>query len=94
MYSPKIPAAALCCRRFKNAGGLEISVPKPEHIVAMKVKAVQANPDRFYKDLGDVLFFLKRPDVDENEVRGYFEKAGLGRIYTDMRRLVDGPSRS
>lgn len=67
-------------------GGRRFAVPKPEHLVAMKVQAVKNDPRRELRDLADVQGLLRLPGVDQDEVRGYFERAGLLERYHQLRR--------
>jgi hypothetical protein len=73
-------------RDFAPAGGRALKLPRPEHLVAMKVQAVKNDPSRTLKDLSDVRELLRVTDVDEGQVRSYFEKAGLAGRYDDVRR--------
>ena len=52
-------------------------VPRAEHLVAMKVRAMRNDPARLVQDLADVQHLLRLPETDRAEVRGYFEKAGM-----------------
>jgi hypothetical protein len=78
-------------RMFKKAvertgsDGLPLLVPCVEHLVAMKVRAIQSRPTRALRDGPDLDFLLKLPGIDENLVRGYFEKAGLLELYRRFR---------
>jgi hypothetical protein len=56
---------------------ISVLVPKPEHVIAMKVQAVKEAPDRAHKDLPDIASLMTLPGVDEQQVRGYFERHGL-----------------
>lgn len=67
-------------------GGRTVRVPRPEHLAAMKVQAMKNDPDRRLQDLADVRFLLSVPGVDGQEVRGYFERAGLLRDYDELHR--------
>ena len=62
---------------FAGPGGLNIPIPKPEHLIAMKVLAMKNDPERTLQDLADIRVLLAVPDVDRDEVRSYFEKHGL-----------------
>ena len=73
------------CRTLAFAGR-SVRVPRPEHLAAMKVQAMKNDPDRRLQDLFDVRFLLRLPGVDEAEVRGYFERAGLLRDFDEIRR--------
>lgn len=72
------------CSRKPLAGGFDAPVPRPEHLVAMKVQAFAKDPTR-YSDLADLQFLLGLPGLDPAEVRGYFETAGLA-DYLDRLR--------
>jgi len=65
--------------------GLPIRVLSPEHLVAMKVRAIQNRATRVLRDGPDIHYLLALPGIDENEVRGYFEKAGLAELYTRLK---------
>lgn len=66
--------------------GLPVRVPRREHLIAMKVRAIQSRPARVIRDAPDINFLLNTPGIDENEARGYFEKAGLLDLFLRLRR--------
>ncbi len=68
--------------------GLEISVPKPEHLAALKVQAIKNDPARTYQDLADIRFLLQLPGVDRREVREYFERHGLEDRFDDIQKSL------
>jgi predicted nucleotidyltransferase len=88
VYVDERTSRALFARATRRAtiGGCEVKVPGPEHLVAMKVQAVKNDPRRTFKDLSDVQELLRVAEVDEAEVRAYFERAGLGARYEEIRR--------
>ncbi len=57
--------------------GAPISIPAPEHLLAMKIKAVRDRPTRILRDGDDLQLLLRLPEMDQNEARGYFERNGL-----------------
>jgi hypothetical protein len=63
------------------AGDAEAPVPKPEHLIAMKVQAIKNAPRRVSIDVPDIEFLLTLPGIDRKAVRDYFDRAGLLRIY-------------
>jgi hypothetical protein len=65
------------CSRRLRLGRREAPVPRAEHLVAMKVRAMRNDPSRLVQDLADVQHLLRLPETDRAEVRGYFEKAGM-----------------
>jgi hypothetical protein len=75
------------CRTMSGPGGRPIPVPRPEHLAAMKIQAMKNDPQRTLGEMDDIRFLLGLPGVDEQEIRGYFERAGLRERYDDLRRL-------
>ncbi len=65
--------------------GLPVLVPAPEHLVAMKVKAIQNEPIRVFRDGEDLRVLLSRPEIDQNEAREVFRRAGLLDLYDRLR---------
>lgn len=62
-------------------GVTEAPIPKPEHLIAMKVQAIKNAPKRVSIDVPDIEYLLTLPGVDRSVVRDYFERAGLLRIF-------------
>jgi hypothetical protein len=75
------------CRTMPGPEGRAVPVPRPEHLAAMKVQAMKNDPERVLRDLDDIRFLLRVPGVDREQVRGYFERAGLRERYDDLQRL-------
>jgi hypothetical protein len=73
------------CTARTIAPGVEVPVPRPEHLVAMKVQAFAKDRTR-YSDLADLQFLLSLPELDQDEARGYFESDGLPDYYEQLRR--------
>jgi len=69
-------------------GGRELSVPRPEHLAAMKVHAMKNDPGRVFQEMADIRFLLQLEGVDEREIRGYFEKAGLREKFDEIKRSI------
>jgi hypothetical protein len=67
-------------------GGHPIPVPKPEHLIAMKVQAMRDAPERGLQDLVDIAYLLQLGGVDRDEVRGYFVRAGLEDRWHELTR--------
>ena len=67
-------------------GGRPILVPKPEHLIAMKVQAMRDAPERGLQDLVDISFLLQLEGVDREEVRTYFVRAGLEERWHELAR--------
>jgi hypothetical protein len=74
------------CRKVRSGLGRDVDVPRPEHLVALKVQAMKNDPRRRLQDMADVQFLLGLPGVDRTEARGYFERAGLLESYLEIER--------
>jgi len=72
------------CARKAIGAALDVPVPRPEHLVAMKVQAFAKDQTR-YSDLADLQYLLALPGLDRDEVRGYFEAAGLADYLERLR---------
>lgn len=71
-------------RELPGPGGTLIPVPKPEHLIAMKVRAIKDAPERTLQDLADIGYLLRIDGVDREEARGYFERAGLEEKWREL----------
>jgi len=80
LFGQCIPALELGERR--------LPVPRPEHLAAMKVQAMKNDPGRTLQDMADIQFLLGMPGVDQEEIRGYFERAGLVERYLEIKQLT------
>ena len=69
--------------------GVEMLVPAPEHIAAMKVQAMKNDPTRTLKEMADIQYLLQLPGVDEAEIRRYFDKAGLSERFDEIKALAN-----
>jgi hypothetical protein len=67
-------------------GGRSIPVPRPEHLIAMKVQAIRDAPERGLQDLVDIAYLLQLDGVDHEEARGYFIRAGLEERWHELTR--------
>ena len=75
-------------REALEIGGIRAHVPAPEHLVAMKVHAIKNDPSRTFRELADIQFLMSLPGVNMEQVRTYFEKAGLLERYDEIRRFL------
>jgi hypothetical protein len=66
--------------------GASALVPRAEHLIAMKVRAMANDPRRRLQDMADVQRLLELPEVDRAEARGYFERLGLEAWYDEIAR--------
>jgi hypothetical protein len=69
-------------------GGHELRVPRAEHLAAMKVHAMKNDPGRRFQEMADIRFLLQLEGVDEEEVQGYFEEAGLRETFDEIKRSI------
>lgn len=79
------------CRRVELFPGVEVSVPRPEHLAAMKVLAMKNDPSRTFAELADLQFLLRLPGVNREEIRGYFERHGLLERFYELERAIRPP---
>ncbi|RPH34998.1 hypothetical protein EHM92_07015 [bacterium] len=68
--------------------GISLAVPRPEHLAAMKIQAMKNDPGRTFQEMSDILFLLKLPEIDREEVRGYFERQGLSDRYNEILKVL------
>ena len=66
--------------------GLDVLVAKPEHLVAMKVTAMNNAPHRVLIDAPDIAFLLTLPEIDRDKAREQFARHGLLRIFDELER--------
>jgi hypothetical protein len=73
-------------REIAGPAGRAIRVPRPEHLIAMKVQAMKNAPERAWQDMADIGFLLTLPGTNRDEARDYFVKAGLEGRWDDLAR--------
>jgi hypothetical protein len=71
-------------RRVEGPDETLIPVLRAEHLVAMKVFAIKNDPSRTLAELEDIRFLLTLEGVDRDEVRMYFKKHELERLYDEV----------
>lgn len=76
------------CQPRLELGSRTALVPRPEHLVAMKVQAMKNDPKRALQDMADVQELLRLPGVDLEEARGYFMRAGLHEEFDAIQRRL------
>lgn len=79
-------ALFLAAKELEIFPGARLPVPCPEHLIAMKVQAIKNDPTRALQDLADIQALLTLPGVDEQKVRGYFQKHGLADRFEALQR--------
>jgi hypothetical protein len=75
-------------RPILQLGSRRALVPRAEHLIAMKVQAIRNDRRRELQDLADVQALLRQVDVDRDEVRRYFVRAGLQEHYDALLRTL------
>lgn len=75
-------------RSLRGPGGALIDVPRPEHLIAMKVRAIVDAPERTWQDLADIGYLIRLESVNRDEVRGYFQRAGLDGRWRELEQLL------
>jgi hypothetical protein len=73
-------------RTAEGPGGSSMPLPKPEHLVALKIVAMKNNPARAFQDMADIRFLIHLPGVDRREVRGYFDRHGMKDRFDELER--------
>ncbi|HEX4497924.1 MAG TPA: hypothetical protein VIE43_19775 [Thermoanaerobaculia bacterium] len=74
------------CTARTGPGGVQIPVPTPEHLAAMKVMAMKNDPSRELQDMADIRFLLSLPGVDPIQIRDYFDRQGMRDRYDDVKK--------
>ncbi len=74
------------CRTTTGPSGLQIRVPTPEHLAALKITAMKNDPARAFQDMADVRFLLNLPGVDRLQIRDYFDRQGMRDRFDDFEK--------
>ncbi len=64
--------------------GWSALVPRPEHLAAMKVRALVNDPARRHQELADIRRLLELPGVDRALIRSYFERLLVAELYDQL----------
>ncbi len=75
-------------RLLSIAEGISLAVPRAEHLAAMKIQATKNDPERTFQEMSDILFLLRLPEIDRDEVREYFERQGLIEKYYEILKIL------
>jgi hypothetical protein len=76
------------CRNLPGPRGITMPVPRPEHLVAMKVAAMKNDPGRTFQEMTDIRFLLNLPGIDRPKAESYFERQGLGDRLNEIKRTL------
>ena len=63
---------------------LELPVVSHEHLIALKLFAIQNEPNRRYKELADIKEIFQLTNLDMGTVREFFKKYGLEEYYYEI----------
>jgi len=75
-------------RKLQVLGEISVAVPRPEHLAAMKIQAIKNDPERTYQEMADIQFLLRLPGINEEEIKGYFEKQGLLDRFDEIKKVL------
>lgn len=67
-------------------GEVPVPVVSAEHLIAMKPFSAHNNPDRLFKDLGDVRDVITRSGISPSVVKKYFVKYEMENFFDDLTR--------
>jgi hypothetical protein len=68
--------------------GISLAVPRAEHLAAMKIQAMKNDPKRTLQEMADIHFLLRLPEIDREEIKGYFEERGMMDKYDEIVKLL------
>ncbi len=68
--------------------GCKIPVPRPEHIIALKILAIKNDPSRTFKEMADIQFLMEFPDIDHEMVKGFFAKQEMMDTYHEIKKKI------
>jgi hypothetical protein len=71
-------------RTMHVPGKLGMPVVKPEHLAALKVFAIKNDPSRRLREMADIEYLLRLPEVELAEIKKYFEKYGQLNIFYEI----------
>ncbi len=76
------------CSPRQGPTGIEVPVPRPEHLAALKIVAIKNDPTRTFQDMADIRSLLALPGVDRAEVEAYFERHGLKDQFDELEATL------
>ena len=72
--------------QLTGPGGLFVPVATPEHLIAMKLTAIQNDPSRTFQNLADIQFLLTQANVDRELVRSRFKALEMEDRYDELQK--------
>jgi hypothetical protein len=76
------------CRHLPGPRGRQITLPKPEHLAALKAFALKNDPGRTFQEMADVRFLLQLPGVSPSEIRRSFARHGIEDRFDEIQRTL------
>lgn len=70
----------------ETSEGMPLPIARPEYLAMMKFLAVKNNPERDRQDLPDLVFLLRLPGINRDEIREYCAKHGLLDLFNELTR--------
>ena len=65
---------------------LELPVVSPEHLVALKLFAIQNDPNRKFKELADIKEIIQLTNIDKDTLQGFFKKFGMEEYHDEIEK--------
>jgi hypothetical protein len=75
-------------RRTAILPRIEVPVPSPEHIAAMKVLAMKNDPSRTFRELADIQYLMTLPDVSTEKIRAQFDRHGMLDRFHELEKAI------
>jgi hypothetical protein len=63
---------------------IELPIVSPEHLIALKLFAIQNEPGRKYKEFADIKEIFQLTELDLNTVEIFFRKYGMEEYYNEF----------
>lgn len=74
-------------RTSKLGADLEVGVPSPDHLIAMKTQSLKHDPER-RSDVEDLELLLARDDIDNDAAARHFEANGLKKLHRSLLERI------
>ena len=71
-------------RRVGGPRGELIPVPSPEHLAAMKVRAMRNDPGRTFQEQSDIRYLIRSAGADREEIRRQYARHGLEAKFAEL----------
>lgn len=74
-------------RTVRLGAAIEVAVPSPDHLIAMKTQSLRSDPDR-RSDIDDLELLLAREDVDQDAAARHFAANGLSDLHRGLLERI------